>query len=183
LNVDQLGLELGGPDLTVADRGDFRPEPFRHVARARGIRAFNNDIQIFQRILQVFPGFRSVTCRGRAQALDDIVLKRYLREVDVVGGNECGVVDIEGVIDDRVLLLAREQADRNVDYQQDDCTRADLTTKRALITARDTRGAGVRVRRPIGRHIDESHIDGSFAIFDRNHAVKLRRSHASREER
>ena len=83
----------------------------------RRVRSFDGDVQIVQDVLQILAGVRFLFCRLRARTLVDIMLKRYLREMDVIGGDERGVVDIDGVVDDGLLLLAREHADDKIDHK------------------------------------------------------------------
>jgi hypothetical protein len=73
-------------------------------------------------------------------AIVDIMLKRYLRAADVIGGDEGGVIYIYGVVDDRVLLVVREQADHKIDHQQAERDGSELSTKSDRIS----------VARPIG---------------------------------
>ena len=113
-----LLLDIGYPILQlrrvrseVEEIGDVRPDVQSLGARAGRTRPFDRDVHIVQHCLQELIGLgRLVRSRG-AGAFVDIVLKRDLREADIVGGDEGGIVDVHGIVDDRALLVAREQAD------------------------------------------------------------------------
>ena len=90
--------------------------------------------------------------------------------MNVVGGDECGIVDVDGVIDDRMLLLTREQAGRQIDQQEtdrNDSKRAVMSVAGPIKNAASTAGSAFGVSIDLSRGqtvaLPCSHVIGRLA--------------------
>ena len=143
----------------------MRPDVQALSARTGRTRPFDCDVHLIQHFFKEFIGLGNLDRPCGAHAVVNVTLKGHLREVDIVGGDECGVVYVDGVVNDRMLLLAREQAERKVDHQQADRQHSQLSTKRALIPV----GYPIRPGPSIGR----SGLRFRIINRSRGHAVTL----------
>ena len=164
LNVGDPLLQLRRVGLRLEQFGDLRPDSLSLLACLRRARALDGDVHVIKHGLQKLIGFGGLSRARAAKALVDIMLERNLRQADVVRRDEGGVVDRHRIVDYRVLLVAREQADRQIDGEEKDRHHAELAAKRSRIFI------GGRTMPPatLGWHVFRSRIN-----FHRGHFFPL----------
>ena len=169
----QLLLDVGQPvgqprglDGEFRQRRDVGPDLHSERARMRGARLLNGDVHLVEHLVQERVGVGDLGGLGGADAVVGITLKRHLRQVVIVGGDERRVVDVDGVVDGGVLLLAREQAERDIDQQEADRHRAQLPPKGAMIAVDDATRTRLRTGAGAGGRAARSGIDlgGGHAV-------------------
>ena len=151
LDVGYPLLQLRSIRRKSEEIGNIRPDRQTLGARGGRTRPFDGDVHIVQHAFQELIGLGSLGSFRSAGALVDVMLKSDLGEADIVGGDERGVIDGHRIIDDRVLLVAREQADQEIDRQQADRNQSKLPAKRARLPVACAIGMGIAVSRRVFR--------------------------------
>src|SRR5438477_1771105 len=92
------------------------------------------------------------------------MLERDLRQVDIIGGDEGGIVGVDGIIDVGALLVAGEQPDHQVYHQEADRDDPEPPAERdRIVVGRPTGVGGGHCVRRAGASLSRGH----FSAFPR----------------
>jgi hypothetical protein len=132
-------------------------------------------LHLVQHVFEQFVRLGDLRRISRPQALLDVMLERHLGEMDIIGRDEDGIVDVDGIIDHGALLLTREQAEREIDQQEADRQDSQLAAERSMESVGRPSRTG---RPPVTGNLVRPRIDlgGGHADLLRRPAPSWKRS-------